>query len=322
MKKTLHDIADATGYSVTTVSRALNRSTAVAPQVRSVILNYARQIGYMQGKRTVIIIVPSLSLGIYYQEMLFELCNMLDFAGLKMEMVPINSLELIEERNLCGAISIMAEDGLERYWGKQQAIPLVCLNTRPRHLDGIFTVASNEVQGTRLVTKHLIDLGHRRICLITPARSEKDANYCQRQRFSTFKTVMMEHGLYDYHICHEHWSEEESNLLIKKALDAGVTAFISSIEGHSARLTRLLNLMGKRVPADISLIGWLDENADSYCTPPITGIRQNFNYLAKHVMVMFNKLLHKEPVTEDVIVDYNFFPGNSTAPPSCGERQN
>ncbi len=73
--------------------------------------------------------------------------------------------------------------------------------------------------------------------------------------------------------------------------------------------------MGKQVSGDVSLAGWIDPAIDAFCDPPITGVMQNSNYLAKHAVIMLNRLIHKEQVTEDIVVDYNFFPRSSTAPP-------
>lgn len=45
---------------------------------------------------------------------------------------------------------------------------------------------------------------------------------------------------------------------------------------------------------------------------------QNYRFLAQHAVVLFNRLLRKEPVTGDVLVDYNFFQRSTTAPPDAG----
>ncbi len=321
MKKTLADVAAQTGYSTTTVSRALNGSKWVAPNAKKKILNCARELGYIESKRTVMLIVPNLSGASYYSDMVGELCRILKSFDFLVEMVALDSLVLIEEHNICGAISIVSEDGLEKYWGKQQAVPLVCINTRPKHLDGIFTVASNEQQGTRLVTEHLIKLGHQRICMLGWMDFDNVTNYCNSQRVSEFKAIMESHGLNDYMVMRPHWHHEEYNLMIKKVIDAGVTAIINPREGDLQRLIYQLEFMGKKVPKDISVTGWVDIG-DKYFNPPITGVRQNYQYMATHAISMLLKLLNKEAVAEDCIMDYNFFPGASTAaPPAINMNQ-
>ena len=144
MKHRLGDIVRETGYSTATVSRALNGSSWVAERTRLKILEAARKTGYLRSERTVTLVVPNISTGYYYKYMVSELENMLRFAGFRMELIPVRDLEMIEEHRPSAVISIVAEDGLERYWGKKYEIPLVCINTAPRHLEGIFSVHSNE----------------------------------------------------------------------------------------------------------------------------------------------------------------------------------
>ncbi len=323
MKKRLQDIARETGYSVTTVSRALNGSNEVAPEAKNAILNCARRIGYLQGKRTVVLILPQFDAGFYYRDMIPELYTLLQFMGYKIEIICADSLELIEEHNLCGAISIMAQNGLERYWGERHILPLVCINTRPRHFEGIYTVASNERHGMRLLTEYLIRQGHQRIGLCVNHNQNHDPgqpeNFSGALRQETFRQVMREHGLPDDLLAFYRWSDIELSFTIQKLVEMKVTAIITMTEGIAPRVLHILKSQGKRVPEDISLAGWLDSVEERYCDPPITGIMQNFNYLAKQAVTMLQKQLHKEPVTEDVFLDYNFFPRNSTGPIPPGE---
>ena len=46
MRPTLKEIAEATGYSIATVSRALNGSPRITPETRRSVLACARQTGY------------------------------------------------------------------------------------------------------------------------------------------------------------------------------------------------------------------------------------------------------------------------------------
>jgi len=72
-----------------------------------------------------------------------------------------------------------------------------------------------------------------------------------------------------------------------------------------------------RVPKDISLCGWLDQ-LDLACDLPMTGIMQNYELLAEKAVGLLEKLLRKEPVEKDLVIDYRFVSGASTAPPKKG----
>ncbi len=315
MKKTLQDIADITGYSVTTISRVFNGSAAVAAETKAEILNCARQIGYPRDRRTVMLILSELSMGFYQRIIVAELLTQLRFMNFRMEMIATDSIDLIEEHNLCGVISLVAEKGLEHYWGSRYALPMVCINTPPHHFEGIFKVSSNDKQGMSQLTNHLLDLGHRRIGLLADAPQLDGTNDTGMQRSEEFRRIMHEHSLPADLVVTRHWDAGEIYMEVQQLLALNVTAIIVMNIGYSIQVLHALKLMGKQVPQDISLAGWLDPAIDAYCDPPITGVMQNFNYIAKHAVIMLNRLIHKEPVTEDVFVDCNFFPRSSTAAP-------
>ena len=319
MKHRLGDIVRETGYSTATVSRALNGSSWVAERTRLKILEAARKTGYLRSERTVTLVVPNISIDYYYKYMVSELETMLRFAGFRMELIPVRDLEMIEEHRPSAVISIVSEDGLERYWGKKYEIPLACLNTAPRHLEGIFSVHSNEEQGMNMLLNHLYSLGHRRIGLWGYRNvAERQTNvYSSRVRVNTFQRFLEQRGCpCDLTVGHSYsWGETEYSETISRLLSKEVSAIVVMHESEAMKVLYYLRLAGKRVPEDVSVCGWLSET-DLYCDPSITGIMQNYNYLAKQALVMLNRLLYKEPVTGDVVVDYNFFLRRSTAPPA------
>lgn len=317
MKHRLGDIVRETGYSTATVSRALNGSSWVAERTRLKILEAARKTGYLRSERTVTLVVPNISISYYYKCMVDELEAMLRFAGFRMELIPVRDLEMIKEHRPSAVISIVAEDGLERYWGKKYEIPLVCINTAPRHLEGIFSVHSNEEQGMNTLLKHLLSLGHRRIGLwgYEGIGNPSIDVYSSRMRVEAFQQFLKHSGLPHDLIVEHSWDVGEWPETISRLLKKNVSAIVTMHESEAMKVLYCLRLAGKRVPEDVSVCGWLSET-DLYCDPSITGIMQNYNYLAKQALVMLNRLLYKEPVTGDVVVDYNFFLRRSTAPPA------
>ena len=119
MRRKLEDIARETGYSITTVSRALSGSSSISEKTRLLILEKARKTGYLQSAKTIALVLPRIDLAYSYREMIESLENMIQFSGFRMELIPLCDLELIEEHNPSAVISLIGEDGLERYWKKK-----------------------------------------------------------------------------------------------------------------------------------------------------------------------------------------------------------
>ena len=319
MKNNLEEIARRTGYSIATVSRTLNGFKWVSERTRQRILECAREIGILRSGGTIAIIVRSISLSHYHKDMALCLESGIHFAGYRMVLIPECSLDLIEEYNPAGAISVIGDLGLERLWGKRYALPLVCVNAAPRHLEGIFSVYSNEEQGMRLLLEHLLSLGHRRIGMLSYGQTEKDLQniYMFRDRKKTFEKILSEYGLPDDLITLYGWRKQEYEGTVYHLLEKGVSAIVVMSEGQLMKILYFLKQVGVRVPEDISLCGWLDQ-VDLSCDLPMTGIMQNYELLAEKAVGMLEKLLRKEPVEKDIIINYRFVSGCSTARPKKG----
>ena len=89
MKQKLEDIARKTGYSITTVSRALNGSSSISEKTRLLVLETARKTGYLQSGKTIALVVPRIDLAYYYKDMIERLGSIIQFSGFRMELIPL-----------------------------------------------------------------------------------------------------------------------------------------------------------------------------------------------------------------------------------------
>ena len=316
MKHKLNEIAKQTGYSITTVSRALNSSSRVPETTRLKILETARKIGYLRSEKTVILVISNLFVTYYCKSLLKSLQTMLHIAGYRIVAIPLEDIQLIDEINPCAVIAAVREDDLGRYWSKKYDIPLVCLNTASRHLEGIYSIYSNEEQGMNVLLEHLLSLGHKRIGLLGDSWIEGLHSNAQnlRIRLETFRRILRKRNLPDDLIAGCSLKDVEYSEAVYRLLDKRITAVVNLAEPDIPRILHYIRQAGLKVPRDISVCGWLSE-MDLYCDPPITGIMPNYDYLANHTLVMLNRLLHREAVIADVPVDYNWFLRRSTALP-------
>lgn len=319
MRTNLEKIARRTGYSIATISRVLNGFHWVSDRTRRTVLECAQEMGYLGRRGTVAVIITSIGFSHYHKDMAFFLESKLRSAGYRTVLIPKHSLDLIEEYNPGGAISLIGDHGVERLWGKRYALPLVCVNAAPRHLEGIFSVYSNEEQGMRLLMEHLISLGHRKIGMLSYGQSEEDFQniYVFRDRKKTFEKILSEYGLPDDLIIQYGWRNLEYEGTVYRLLGKGVSAIVAMSEGQMMKILYFLKQIGVEVPKDVSLTGWLND-MDQYCDLPMTGIMQNYELLAEKAVGLLEKLLRKEPVEKDLVIDYRFVSGASTAPPKKG----
>ncbi len=314
MRIGIQNIVKESGYSRTTVSRALNGSRQVAENARKKIQEIALRLGYRQNRKVIAIIVPSHGGGYYWSKLQEELQKALEISNYHILSIRETELKLIESYPLAGAIAILRTNALVKYWNEHFDIPLVCINTTSRHLDGIYSILSNDEQAMSALLRHLIAFGHRRIAVTAAASTDGTLpSPAHMERFKIYQDFMHTYGFPDDLLLYYNWQPESLLPGIRDILDRKATVIISLVESHSQRLLFYLHELGLKVPDDISVCGWLTDY-DKFCIPPITGAEQNFPYIAKHAVVTLNKLLNHESVAEDIVIDYNIFIRQSTGP--------
>lgn len=313
-KITLKDIARYSGFSEATVSRALSGSSKISLNTKKKIIQAADKSGYLTESHNLAIIVPWLDFSRYLGILLTSLCLELQAYGFKPVIVSVDNLELLEEIPICGAISAMTCSGLERYWGEKHTWPLVCINTKPFHLEGIFSVSSNEEQGMESLVKLLAEQGHRKILRVGGEYSfYLQSNWCATQRNQAFEKLMEKYGI-------------ESDLIVaaendivalldslKRALAKKPTALIIQTEYYMIPVMKALDYLNVEIPRDLSVVGWdvADQIKNIYPVP--THIQQNFEVISKKACEMFRRLRDGNVVTEDVFVNYLFYRGSTVA---------
>ena len=317
MASSLKDIAGMTGYSVSTVSRALSNAVNVRPAVRRKIAAAARELGYRTSSSRIFLICESLAPSIYYDHAVAPLAQILRSAGYTLELTDRQGVELIEERSVAGVISMMVFDGLERCWGKQYTIPLVCINTSAAHFDGICSVMNDDGDGIRRMTEYLIGLGHRKIGIfgwfLWPG-SCSGANQYYETRLNVFQQVMRAHGLRDDFIAARSEGDELA-ALIKPLLDQGVTAFIGNGEDAGLELLYALRVLGRRVPEEVSVMSWMSPQFRCFAWPVLSGVMQNFSEIAANAAKLLLDQIAGVREVRDVIVPPHWISGNSAAAP-------
>ena len=173
---------------------------------------------------------------------------------------------------------------------------------------------------TSVYLEHLLSLGHRRIGMFGYAKIESQVHdvYVFRSRKKTFQRILSEYEEADSLIVGYQWGCWEYASALYRLLDKGISAIVAASETQMMKIFHLLSEVGVRVPQDVSLAGWLD-SMDLSSGLPVTGIMQNYARLAQESMEMLGKLLRKERVEKDCIVDYQFIAGGSTLPLKKGQ---
>ncbi len=293
MRITLKDLARETGYSVTTVSRALAGYSDVSEKTRTIILDAAQRLGYqpnqlarqLQSQRTNTIGLILPAYGPRFSDAFFS-----EFlAGVGTEATS-------QSYDLLLATQIAEADGLpvyRRIVGSGRVDGVITLRTRqvdPRvqylHQTGMpfVTFGRSETdfefsyvdvdgeQGLYLVTRHFIALGHRRIAFVAAMPDLMLTRY----RLAGYRRALQEHDLaFDPALVAYGDLTRESGLelgLTLLRMGQPPTAIVASNDLMALGVIAAARQLGLRAGSDVGISGYDDSPLAATADPPLTSV--------------------------------------------------
>jgi LacI family transcriptional regulator len=301
---TLMDVAAAAGVSKSTVSRILDErlprsESQTAQRVRRAAaeLGYFRDVSAASLRRgrtmTIGVVVPRLTDTV--MAMLYEaLAHACQRSG-QFAIVATTDDEPHADRAAVEALLQRRVDGLvlstarmgDDFPGELAArgVPYVlALRTDGRSLSSV----GDDELGGYLATRHLLDLGHRRIGLIAGPQYASSA----RGRVEGYRHAMAETGV----DTHPSWVVESSFGIESGAdaarelmeLDPRPTAVFAVNDNTAIGALSTFEKLGLSVPQDVSLVGYNDIPIVSRLPVPLTSVRVPFDQIAKAALELLS----------------------------------
>jgi LacI family transcriptional regulator len=290
---TLSDIAEQVGVSVMTVSRALADRPGVAIETKQRILDAARRLGYIQvasvrnglHSSTNIIGVLVNNVGSeYIAEIIDGIGSTLDVASYdmviysphRMRRAPDDYVLEVSQKQVDGLIIAAANilhdlDYLRQI--SQQQFPIVMIDQRVANEVVPFVTATNW-QGAFDAMRYLIQLGHQRIGFISGAMNESPSS----ERLAGYRDALAQFGIaYDEALLRYGDFSRQSGYMHAQALlrlDPAPTAIFASNDPMAFGVMEAVKQHGKRVPEDVSVIGFDDIPSSAHAIPALTTVRQ------------------------------------------------
>jgi len=287
MAVTIRDIARATNYSIGTVSRALKNQDGLTDATRARICAVARELGYDFGKlrlgdiRRIAFLLHrqhnTQSASPFYLPVLHGAEDACRKRGIALSFVVVGPaeplLDLVRlhqpDALLCAGFFEPELLGALRDAGK----PLVLLDAR---LPGYLSVNPDHGLGGYLATRHLLDLGRRRIAMLTGPL----AHHSILERYRGFRKALFEAGmLADPALEVQLPSIGNAQDNVRHAVDALLArdarpdALFCYNDSTALTAMRHCQARALKVPQDIAIVGFDDISAAAGATPPLSSIR-------------------------------------------------
>lgn len=287
MNPTLQDIADATNLSVASVSLVLNnRPNRLSEESRSKIINTAKKMGYVPAKRNkksadsqlLGLIVPSFS-NSFFAEIIQGASRCARENGWHL-LIETNdddpdkdkdNIAFFETQKISGLLIISAAN-CEQAMFQTVKFPVVQVDRQSPTLT-CSAVILNHKKGGYLATRHLLELGHTRIACITGPQKHESA----RRRMEGYLWAFQEAGIPvpKDAIFEGNYQSDGGYIATDKIISGGFTAVFSGNDQMAMGLYKRLHELKKRVPNDISVVGYDDILYSDLLGVPLTTIHQS-----------------------------------------------
>ncbi len=333
-RPTIADVAERAGVSTATVSRVVAGIGRSRPDTSAAVIAAVEALGYrpsgvarslrMQRTRTLGLIVSDIQ-NPFFPELVRaadDAARAIDYSILLGsaafdEVRAVHYLNLMVDRRVDGIIVASSQvSDLSWQWLIASPVPVIVVNAEPPDY-GVPSIASDNEAGSRLVVEHLVALGHRRIGYIRGPESFTAA----RPRFEGFRKGCEDAGLGpdDTPIVEGEGQVDSGERAVGLMLGQApwVTAIACYNDLTAIGALRMLRGAGRRVPEDVSVVGFDDIAAASWVVPALTTICQpkaEMGRLAVEYLVRVLEGGASEPVPEILRLPLSLRVRESTGP--------
>jgi DNA-binding LacI/PurR family transcriptional regulator len=305
-RATLADIAAEAGVSISAVSKVLNGRTDVAAGTRSRVAALLRRRGYQVPSRLGFGVVDLLIGHLHspWAEELLEGCVQAAVeGGVSVVVSTVDSaaafsrwLDRATARGTDGALLVLHLPGSRELQRLAAArIPLVVIDPPDEPGPGIRSVGTTNWQGGLTATRHLLELGHRRIGII----GGPERLWSRRARRDGYRAALSAAGLAaDGALVRRDDFAAAGGRRQAAALLGLAEPPTAIVAGNDSQAFGVLQALGERrlrAPDDLSVIGFDDVSVAAWATPALTTIRQPLAAMAATAFRMLRPGTDPEP---------------------------
>lgn len=310
---TIIDVAKEAGVSKSAAARVLARRGSASESTRRRVLAAAERLGYRPNQlaramksgttNTIGIVVPDVAIP-FFSAVLRGIADTARAAGFEVLVsntdndadIEARSLELLAEQRVDGiAIApVFQENPVAITRLVAEGTPIVLLDRRMPGLEKLPLVSVDHADATDHAVRALIDLGHRRIALVTEAQQVRSTlqNIAHReqtgpdlsllrpsaQRFVGYLRALNRAGIEaeDRLIIRSRYTTADAQQAVEAflAADAGATALHATDAVLSSGAYRAIRSHGLALPDDLSFIGFDDQDWTTMVQPAVTVMEQ------------------------------------------------
>jgi LacI family transcriptional regulator, galactose operon repressor len=327
---TIRDVAAEAGVSVATVSKVLNDRYGVAADTDARVRRVIDELGYeasivaqsLRNRRTNVIGVLIADLEPFSAELLKGAADAIRESGFELVVYSAGgrtSDRVGWERRYLSRLSGTLIEGAmivtPTVVDVNYGAPIVAVDphTGP---SGLPTVDSDNLRGARMVTDHLLELGHRRIAMLA-GRPDLESAHLREQGYRQALAaagIDIDEELVQLGGYEPAPSAEAARRLL--GVREPPTAVFAANDVSAIAVLGVARELGIAVPERLSVVGFDNIPESVLCSTPLTTVDQHIHEMGRRAMDMLIHLIRQEPLeAAHVTLPTELVVRGSTAPP-------
>ncbi len=301
---TIRDVAARAGVSLMTVSRVVNKQSWVSPQTRAKVEKAVAELNYAPNAaaralagsddRRVALLYRNTTTSAYLGELLLGALD--EAAGHHFHLMVEQCAPDASAEDIIAQISQARVSGVIVPpplcdWAElnealaRHAIPAVAIAPDNQHAS-LMAVAIDDRHAAQDMTRHLIDLGHRRIAFIQGNIQHR----ASARRFEGYRQAMADHGLSiaDEWIVQGDFSYRSGLEAAEQLLSLAIrpTAIFACNDDMAVAAITIAHQRQLNVPAELTVCGFDDAPLASAIWPSLTTIHQPIRDMSREAMAL------------------------------------
>lgn len=301
---TIKDLAAQTGYSVGTISRVLNNQPHVSELAREIILKAAEESGFQlnenakqlkQQQSNALLVICKGNYNELFDVLLIEIQSrvadthytlIVDYIDERANEVR-RALQLCREKKPQGILFLGGnQENFQESFHKIH-VPCVLVTSSAADLafSNLSSVTSDDTLAASLAIAGLLELGHKNLVVVG---GHRDYSEIARLRHQGCVQAFREHGMVfqesQYETARFNFADgyRAARVLLERNPD--VTALFAMSDVMALGAIRALADAGKRVPEDISVVGFDGLQIGEYTLPRLSTVSQSVEQLVERSM--------------------------------------
>ncbi|WP_426594168.1 LacI family DNA-binding transcriptional regulator [Cellulomonas sp. McL0617] len=301
---TISDVARVAGVSVPTVSRVLTGATKVSPERHARVQAAIEELGFRPngaaralagGRQPMLAVFAGNTTRFGYATTIQGIEEAARAEGLMVVISVVETdeaasvkqaVDLALSQPLSGAIVLEYDPpGVATLAAIPSWMPVVAVAAGGRSEGTIAHAYMDDSLGARRATQYLLELGHATVHHVAIPSAGKESS-----RLRGWRDALLEAGAPVPPVVQADWDPMSGYEIGTTLLaDRGVTAVLCGNDELAMGLIRAAQDMGRRVPDDLSVIGFDDHPLGQLWSPALTTVRQDFVELGRRAFHLLER---------------------------------